>query len=193
MSVSKRMMDLMVESMLNLDVVIDTDLRERAISAVEKYIADYQPYRDPRDPVVSRSQVTGLMQIALNEPGKLGQFAGKQKQRAEDRAEGRGEGDQKKKLLDQAAFWELVRTLCEGLGARCLWSLLQAKKAAIPLALILEKLPPGTALSSEDRAKRERKKGELEAWEREWDHDYVPGFFRHFCADYMHKMPHQNH
>src|SRR4051794_30018040 len=109
--------------MLELDVEIDTDLRDRAVRAVEDFV------RDNGTPV-SRSQIAGLIQVAANEPDLLGRFAGNQKDRAEKRAADMKEGDRKRALQAEVAFWELVRLLCEGKGAKCSWSLLQAREAA---------------------------------------------------------------
>jgi hypothetical protein len=168
--------------MPELDVEIDTDLRERAARAVEEFVgANGIP--------VSRAQLTGLMQVAANEPGLLSRFAGNQKERAQRRATPMKEGDRKAQLLAEAAFWDLVKLLCEGKGARCPWSLVQAREAALPESRRLEKLPPGTALSAGEREKRDRKKKELEEWERAWDLGHYTGFFRHFCAHYLYRMP----
>jgi hypothetical protein len=53
----------------------------------------------------------------------------------------------------------------------------------------VEKLPPGAALSKEDRARREQKEKELKDWQREWDLGHYSGFFRHFCAHYLYRLP----
>jgi hypothetical protein len=172
--------------MPEIDVEIDTDLRERAIKAVEDFVGS-------NDTPVSHTQIAGLMQVAANEPRLLPRFAGKQKERAERRADDLREGEHKKKLVAEAAFWELVKQLCEGKGAKCLWSLLQAREKAVPESLRLEKLPPGTALSRDERDKRDRKKKELEEWERAWDLGHCTGFFRHFCAHYLYCMSSEKH
>jgi hypothetical protein len=168
--------------MAELDIEIDTDLRERAITAVEEFVRDHGT-------PVSRSQIAGLMQIAANEPRLLAQFAGNQKERAEKRAAGLREGERKVELEAEVAFWERVKLLSEGKGAKCPWSLLQAREAAVPATLKLEKLPPGAALSREDRAKRDQKKRDLEEWERQWNLGHYAGFFRHFCAHYLYRHP----
>jgi hypothetical protein len=168
--------------MTDRDVEIDTNLRQRAIDAVESFV------RDKGTPV-TRAQIAGLMQIAVNEPHVLGDFAGKQKERARKRADDLKEGGLKDLLEAQIDFWERVKLLSEGKGAKCPWSLLQAREAAIPEERKLEMLPPGTALSPTQREERERKKRELEAWKHEWDVAHYGGFFRHFCAHYLYRLP----
>lgn len=167
--------------MLELDIQIDTELRARAVSAAETFI------RASGTPV-SRAQIAGLVQIAANEPGLLSRFAGSQRDRAEKRAAGMREGDRKAELQNEVAFWELVRMLCEGQGKNCSWSLLQVREAVLDAPRV-EKLAPGTALSKEDRARRDEKKKAAEDWERAWARDHYTGFFRHFCAHYVYRLP----
>ncbi len=168
--------------MRELDIEIDTDLRERAIQAVEDFVHG-------SGTPVSRSQMSGLLQVASKEPSRLKDFAGKQKERAVARTTGMREGERKAALQNEIDFWVLIKLLCEGKGPKCTWSLEQAQEAALPASLRQEKLPPGTALSKQQRDERERRKGELEAWKREWDREHYTAFFRHFCAHYMYHMP----
>jgi hypothetical protein len=162
-----------------LDVEIDTVLREKALQAVEAFVCQHGT-------PVSRTQIAGLMQVASNEPSLLSRFAGSQKNRAEKRAAG-----PKTELTAEIAFWALVQSLGEGKGAKCPWSLLQEREAALQHRpdLHLDKLPPGALLSREDRDRRDQKRRDREAWVRSWDREHYPGFFRHFCAHYVFRMP----
>ncbi len=170
--------------MLELDIEIDTELREKALEAIDEFV------RAHGTPVL-RSQIAGLLQVASNEPGLLSRFAGTQKDRADKRAAGLCDGDRKTELTAEIAFWALVRLLSEGKGAKCPWSLLQAREAALRGRpdLHLPALPAGAALSREERDQRDQKRRELEAWARQWDREHYTGFFRHLCAHYLFHMP----
>lgn len=175
--------------MADIDVEIDTVLREKAIHVVDEFVRSH-------DTPVSRSQIAGLLQVASNEPSLLSRFAGSQKDRAKKRADGLREGDRKEeKMQAEVAYWALVQELSEGKGAKCPWSLLQAREAALQARpdLHLEKLPPGAKLSSEDRKRRDEKQAVLKTWERQWNREHYLGFFRHFCAHYLFLMSAEKH
>lgn len=167
--------------MSELDIAIDTELRERALQAVNDFVRDHGT-------PVARAQMAGLLQVAANEPDLLDSFAGNQKTRAEKRLAGMNEGPRRTALVAEAAFWDLVRQMSKGKGAKVPWSLLQAREAAVPDERKVEKLPPGTALTKEQREQRLQKEKELKEWLLQWDLDRYAGFFRHFCAHYLYHL-----
>jgi hypothetical protein len=167
--------------MPELDVEIDGDLLRRAVESVDGFV---NVHRTP----VSRSQIAGLLQIACNEPGLLSRYAGNQKERAQKR-EASVRNERKADFQDEIEFWKLVQGLCEGKGKGHAWSLLQAREAAEPAGLKLEKLAPGTALTKQDQERRKQTEADRRAWARRWDLDHYAAFFRHFCAHYLYRMP----
>lgn len=162
--------------MLELDIRLDTNLRDRAIEAVEKFVATHGT-------PVSRSQIAGLLQIASNEPDLISRYAGNQKERAEKRLMGMKEGDNKTRLENEVDFWKLVVDLCAGKGAQHAWSLLKQCESEIPTELKCSK--PHPSAPSDERDRYQRTKSKQDAWVRQWKCDHCPGFFRHFCAEYL--------
>jgi hypothetical protein len=166
--------------MSELDVLADTDFRERAIAAVEKFIATYGC-------PVARSQIAGLRQIAAHEPRLLPDFAGKQKMRADKRYL---DSNQKNEhYAHESRFWELIVNLCNGTQPKHPWSLAQARDQALPGGLRVEKQAPGARLSKEEQAALKQRKDDRERWLRRWEQEHYPIFFQRFCAHYLYKMP----
>lgn len=166
--------------MLELDIRIDTTLRDRAIEAVKKFVATHGT-------PVSRTQIAGLLQIAGNEPGLISRYAGNQKERAENRLEGMKDGDNRTRLENEVDFWKLVVDLCAGKGGQHAWSLAQEYEKQMPDHLKNLVKPHPT-----DKSGREiynRVMTERNQREKQWNRDHYPGFFRHFCAEYLYRMP----
>jgi hypothetical protein len=68
----------------------------------------------------------------------------------------------------EAAFWERVKILCGEKAPKNGWCLGQLRNSEIPAEL--------------DQQARKKQR-------EEWDREYFPVFFQHFCAEYLHKMP----
>lgn len=167
--------------MLDLDIRIDTDLRDRAVNAVEKFV---NLHRTP----VSRTQIAGLLQIAGNEPNLLAKFAGNQKERAEKRRDSLKDSDPKRQRFgDEIDFWTLIVGLCAGKGTQHEWSLAKQCESEIPAELRCKK--PHPSAPREERDSYQRTKSKQDTWVRQWNRDHYPAFFRHFCAEYLCHMP----
>ncbi len=166
--------------MLDLDIHIDTDLRDRAINAVEETVTAHGT-------PVSRTQIAGLYQIAGNEPELIAKFAGNQKQRAEKRLNGMKDGDTKTRLENEVEFWKLVTSLSVGVGGNIAWSLAHECEKALPADLKNLVKPHPTDKSG--REAYNRLTADKSRRERQWNRDHYPGFFRHFCAQYLYRKP----
>ncbi|MDW8266678.1 MAG: hypothetical protein RMJ52_15250 [Gemmataceae bacterium] len=166
--------------MLELDIRIDTDLRDRAVEAVKEFV---KKHGTP----VSRTQIAGLLQIAGNEPGLISRYAGNQKERAEKRLIGMKEGDNKTRLENEVDFWKLVVDLCVGKGSQHDWSLAQECEKQMPDHL--KNLVKPHATDKSGRETYNRLMAERNQYEKQWNRDHYPSFFRHFCAEYLYRMP----
>lgn len=165
--------------MPELDVLSDTELRDRALEAVDHFAREHGC-------PVSRAQVAGLRQIAAQEPRQLPPFASKQKQRAEKRYADSGRKNER--FAHESRFWELVTSVCEGTPPRHAWSLKQTRDAALPARLREEKQAPGARLSKDEQAARKKAKDDREDWLQCWETDHYALFFQHFCAHYLYRM-----
>lgn len=176
--------------MLEVCIAADTDLGQRAIEAVENYVRQHaeQSYHGEEDWPIARSQIAGLRQIAANEPSKVAEFAEKQRSRAEKRLEGGTNEQRQLKLEAEIAFWELVKTCCDGKPPKVQWSLNQERDRAIPAELQDEKQPSGAQLTKEQQAARKERRQRREAWQKQWERDHYAAFFQRFCIHYFYEM-----
>jgi hypothetical protein len=176
--------------MLELHIVADTELRQRAIEAAEKFVKECVQNADAElsSWPVSRSQIAGLRQIATKEPGQIATYAEKQRERARARLERITNQEKRHELQAQINFWELIKGLCEGKGSKFSWSLAQMRDQALPAELREEKHPPGVALSKEQQAARKQKSEQRQQWLRRWEQEYYPAFFHQFCIHYIYEM-----
>jgi hypothetical protein len=169
--------------MPELDIVADTELRERAIAAAADFVR-HHGYP------VARSQIAGLLQIAGNEPGRLSDFCGKQRERALRRKETTTRAERQAHYQAEADFWSLVQQLAAGVGAKVPWSLRKLRdSAARPADCTVTPLEAGAKLTREQQAARKETERRARHWEQEWDRDHYPIFVRHFCAEYLHHKP----
>jgi hypothetical protein len=167
--------------MLDLDVRIDTELLERAVAEVDGFV-------NKHGTPVTRTQIAGLQQIAVNEPDKIANFASKQKERAEKRLQGIKESDPKyQKFQSEIVFWAMVSNLCSGKGAQVSWSLLKLREQEMPADYRLDK--PHPSAPAEERNRFHQIQSQKAQWERRWNRDHFPAFFRHFCAHYKYRKP----
>jgi hypothetical protein len=166
--------------MTDTAVLVETTLRDTAIAAADEFVRGHGH-------AVKRAQIKGLRQIAENEPAKVRDFAGHQREKAQERA-AKARGERQAEHAAAVDFWRLVGDLCTANGKGD-WSLLVERKGCVPEALRPEKQASGARLSKEEQDALKKKKDDLQAWERAWDARCYPPFFQAFCAHYLHKMP----
>ena len=176
--------------MLDIDIAADTELGQRAIEAVDRYLREngVGPFREEKDCPISRSQIAGLRQIAQNEPAKVREFAEQQRKKAKAKLDTTTNEERQRELKAEIAFWELVRGLCEGKPPKFSWSLTQARDQALPAELQDEKQPPGAHLTKEQQAARKHKREQRERWQRQWELDHYAAFFQRFCVHYLYEL-----
>lgn len=147
--------------MAELDVLADEDYQSLAVELVDKFVKQHGC------PVL-RTQISGLRQIASNEPENLGRFAAKQKERAE-----------KRERQNDAEFWKLVLQLSGELEKKC--------ENSVPQDLKAETYAPGAALSKDQQENRKRKRDSVDRWKQSWRSDHFAVFFLRFCAHYRYR------
>ncbi len=176
--------------MLEIDIAVDTDLSQRAIEAVQQYVRQRaeESYRSPDDWPIRRSQISGLCQITMKEPRRVGEFAERQRKKAAAKLETITKEERRAELEAEIAFWEQVKGLCDGRPPRFTWSLAQARDQALPAELQEEKQPPGARLTKEQKEARKQKREKRERWQRQWESDHYAVFFQRFCAHYLYEM-----
>lgn len=156
--------------MNQVNVRADTELRDRAIEAVESFVAQY-------DYPVSRSQITHLRQIAANEPAFLIEYANHQQSRVSKQLASVTGTTKRHKLESEKAFWELIKTLCIGRPPTFSWSLLQAQELLLPTKLRISPLPSGAKLARTEQESRKQAIEKVKRWKQEWDKAHFPLFF----------------
>jgi hypothetical protein len=145
--------------MTELDILIDGELRERAIAAAEQYVRQYPECE------VKPAQIAGLRQLAGMEPGCVPGFAAQQR----DRAQKRAAGSNNPRHGREAAFWDLIHKLCNSGPTRDLpWTLHTAYSAD------LQQASPG---SNKER----------QAFKECWIDSRYPPFFQAFCIHYLYR------
>jgi len=176
--------------MLEIDIAADTELGQRAIEAVGRYLKDNAlgPFQKEDEWPIARTQITGLRQIAMNEPAKVAEFAKHQRAKAAERLEKTKQEERQHELKVEIAFWELIPALCDGKPPKFAWSLTQARDQALPAELQDEKQPPGAQLTKEQQAARKEKREGRERWQRQWERDHYAAFFQRFCIHYLYEM-----
>jgi hypothetical protein len=176
--------------MLDIDIAADVELGQRAIEAVDRYVREHAvgPFREEKDWPISRGQIAGLRQIAVNEPAKVGEFAEHQRTKVQAKLDTTANEERQRELKAEIAFWELTRGLCEGKPPKFSWSLTQARDQALPADLHDEKQPPGSQLTKEQQAARKEKRERRERWQRQWEQDHYAAFFQRFCIHYLYEM-----
>ena len=158
--------------MTNIDVLVDTDLVDRAVAAVDQFVEEHGAR-------VERSQIAGLRQIANLEPEKISSLARHQEARAKKRLNPK-RPDSKEHC--EVAFWQLVVSLCSGKRD---WSLeMEVNKLLPPAPPALE---AGAKLTREEQAERKKAKRDLQEQRRQWQSVLYPAFFQHFCIHYSYR------
>jgi hypothetical protein len=160
-------------------IYADTVLRDKAVVAVSDFARQH-------DLPVKRSQISGLRQIAGNEPGLLKDFLDHQRDRAQKRFQSSGQRNET--FESEIKFWEMVGLLCLGRPPRCEWSLELDAEYHITPDMRNEKLPPGAQVSAEQRAIRQRRDEHRKSFLESWRRRVYPIFFQHFCAEYLFRL-----
>ncbi len=176
--------------MLDLDIEVDTELGQRAIDEVTRYLRDNAAghYSKEDGWPVARAQIAGLRQIAANEPTKVGEFAEHQRVKTQGKLNATKNEDRQHKLRAEITFWERIRGLCEGQPPKFPWSLNQARDQALPADLQDDKYLPGAQLTNEQHASRKDKRERRERWQRQWMMEHYAAFFQRFCVHYLYEM-----
>ena len=124
---------------------------------------------------VADTQLYGLRQAARQQPGKVPQFARKQRDRAE-----------KRNNSDETTFWSLVGYLCSGSTSQSGWSsegwsLDEEARRRLPEEL--HHLPSRQDMkTNEERQRRNQMASEQTRLLNEWKAQGIPAFFERFCA-----------
>jgi hypothetical protein len=163
--------------MPSIQVLSDTTFSTHATEAVDTLV-------DANGCPVKRSQISGLRQIAVNQPRSVKEFAEHQRRRAERRMENASRNAQEK-IEKEIEFWKLIANLVDGKRPRCLWSLQQEAEGALPQDLKVESTPAGANLTREEQTRRAATKKLQHDWLVAWKDLHCPAFFQRFCAHYL--------
>jgi hypothetical protein len=136
---------------------------------------------------VKRSQISGLRQIATNQPSRVKDFAEHQRRRAERRMQNASRHAQDK-IQKEVDFWKLIANLCDGRPPRCSWSLQQEAEAALPEHLKVAPTVPGGKLTKEEQAQRAATKKQQHDWLVSCKDQYHRAFFQRFSAHYLYRL-----
>jgi hypothetical protein len=175
--------------MTELDLLSDTEFRARAIEFLDAFARQHAPNGCP----VKRAQITGLRQIAFNEPAKVKEFAEHQRTRAAARLEtiNPKKEEQRQRWKDQVDFWQFIERLCDGRPPKHSWSLAQEMEKHRPEECKLAPPAAGARLSREEQESRNAVKQREREWSARWMADYYPAFFQRLCAHYLYLMSQQ--
>jgi hypothetical protein len=177
-------------AMFDLDNAADGQLGHKAVEAVRFYLEQLghgKCANNNDDFPVTRTQISGLLQIARNEPGKIAYFAEKQRAKVEARLQSRNRPDQL--LVAQRDFWNLVYQVCTGriTFPNFNWSLPAERDKAMPGELLGTEQHTGKTAPEQAGAKK-RVQEERQRWQHQWDQQHYPIFFQRFCSHYVYEM-----
>ena len=165
-----------------LDQLSDTMYREMAERILDGFIDQYG--ENARS--MSRSQIHGLRQIAIQQPREIKSFADHQRERIEKKLETAGSGS-RPKLEAQRAFWKLVADLCD--PGKLDWSPASEAESWMPAELKESNIPAKSECNSnEERSRRKQLKARQKQWLEAWNADHVPAFFQRFCTHYLYHL-----
>ena len=160
----------------------DTVYRDKAIEMVDGFVSEHGEHGTP----ITRNQIHGLRQIAVQQPHQIKAFADHQRQRVEKKLETAGQSSQPK-LEAEAAFWKLVADLCD--PGKLRWSPAAEAEAQIPPELREENIPAkADCKSNEDRSRRRQLMTQRKQWLQQWNAQHVPAFFQRFCTQYLYQL-----
>ena len=160
-----------------VDRLSDTTYREQAVIQLDQLLANNDLFP------MERAQIYGLRQIARQQPGKVGEFADHQRERAQ-RKHGNASDRAKLRLQAEIDFWDLVSALC---GKSTDWSVRKEGKGHLPEELrnIPEKQK---GMTKEDQGRRNQLRSQQQEWLRQWDNEHVPAFFERFCTHALFRL-----
>jgi hypothetical protein len=170
---------------VNVDVLADTEFRDRAINALDEFTHEHGC-------PVHRTQIQQLRQIAFNQPGEVPGFADHQRKKAEKRRQGSNpNSDKAARLVHEIAFWNLIVHLCGSANTPAgRWSLYRLAEEQSPADCHVGKKPHGSASPEERRAYQEAKQ-KSDAWQKQRVAEDYPAFFQRFCAHYLYRLSKQ--
>jgi len=165
-----------------VDQLSDTVYRDKAIEILAEFVAEYAEHGTP----VDRSQIHGLRQIAIQQPGVIKKFADHQRERVEKKLETAGPKS-RPKLETQAAFWKLIADLCE--PKKLPWSPAKQAESQMPAELQEQNIPAkADCKTNDDRSRRKQLKAQQKQWLEQWNTEHVPAFFQRFCTHYLYQL-----
>ena len=165
--------------MTNLDRLSDTVYREQAIGQLDDLLGACGTFP------VRKTQLYGLRQIARQEPGKVGEFAGHQRERAERKLEQVSERG-RPALQAEIEFWSVVDRLCDSSSP---WSVLTEGLEHAPAELRDENIPArNKGMTPAERTRRNQIKARQREWLARWTEDHVPAFFERFCTHALYRL-----
>lgn len=165
-----------------VDQLSDTIYREKAIEIVDRFIAEYGDHGTP----VDRSQIYGLRQIAVQQPGVIKSFADHQRERVEKKLETAGQRS-RPKLEAQQGLWKLIADLCE--TNKLPWSPATEAESQMPVELQERNIvAKADCKSNEDRSRRKQLLKQQKEWLQHWNAQHVPAFFQRFCTHYLYQL-----
>jgi len=162
-----------------LDRLSDTVYRDKANELVDGFVRDYGV-------PVTRSQIHGLRQIAVQQSHLIKSFADHQRQCVEKKLETAGQSSQSK-LEAEVTFWKLIADLCK--PGELTWSPAAEAEAQIPRELRAENiLARADCKSNEDRSRRKKLMAQRKEWLQHWNAEHPPAFFQRFCTHYLYEL-----
>ena len=165
--------------MTNLDLLSDTVYREQAVRQLDDLLGTCETFP------VRKTQIYGLRQIAHQEPGRVGEFARHQRERAERKrkqASERGNSG----LQAEIDFWTLVDKLCDSPSP---WSVLTEGLEHAPAELRDENIPArNKSMTPTERTRRNQLKASRREWLARWTGVHVPAFFERFCTHALYRL-----
>ena len=167
--------------MRSADLLSDTVYREQACRQLDDLLQDRQRFP------VEKSQLDGLRQIARQQPGRVKEFAGHQRERAERKLESvsRRSERQRANLQAEIDFWLLVGRLCDSTSD---WSVHRAGLEHAPTELREENIPPKRAgMTPAERTHRNQLKRRRQEWIEQWTSEHIPAFFERFCTHALYR------
>ena len=165
-----------------LDLLVDDVIVREAVRLAEEFVGSYAElgYGRESDWPVSRAQLKGLLQIASNEPEQLVNFADHQAEKARRGEQSGGRSRRTQPDNPKEAFWKLIKEIVQGDPQQKKWSLEKLRRQYIPQEF---QLVPGET----GQAKKERE-AKLREWERQWNREVFPVFFRTFVNHFLYLM-----
>ena len=152
-----------------LDLLSDTVYRDQAVKRLHPLLQDVNKFP------VEASQIHGLREIARQQPAKVSEFAGHQKNRAE-----------KLEKQTEVDFWDLVMNLCDSSSSD--WSVLKEGHAHLPEELREANIPARQSdMTQEERTHRNTLKKRQREWLHQWTNAHIPVFFQRFCTQCLYR------